>query len=417
MRVLCVADEFAWPPVNGYRIRLANVVRSLATLGPVDYLAVLNDDRPADEAAVPEEAGLERLRVVRSGTRRRSLRVLARGVAGLLPRRVVWPDWGEAREVVREWSATGYDIVWCGHADTFAGLGPDLPAPVIVDLDNLEGRLLRERRAARPQDRTRSAVRRRVADVFDRLDEWRWSCLERSISRSVAATVVCSEVDRARLASTGVSTGVEIVPNAYEPPEPPTPRAGRGGPFTVTFVGLYLYEPNRDAARTLAFDVLPLLRQAEPTARVRLVGRHDGMLGDLEGIPGVEVVGEVPAIGPELAVADVVAVPIRFGSGTRVKILEAFAHGVPVVSTRLGAEGLDVIDGQHVLIAEEAESFARACLRLRDDPDAAGRLVSEARGLWERRYRWGALRDAVVSAVGTATARSGAAAPGEGRVA
>ena len=82
-----------------------------------------------------------------------------------------------------------------------------------------------------------------------------------------------------------------------------------------------------------------------------------------------------------------------------------------------GAVGLDVIDGQHVLIAEEAESFARACLRLRDDPDAAGRLVSEARGLWERRYRWGALRDAVVSAVGTATARSGAAAPGEGRVA
>ena len=396
MRTLCVADEFAWPTVSGYRIRLDHVLRALATLGPVDYLAVLNDDRPADLAAAPDVTGINRVRVVRSSAPRRRLTQVLRAVGGRLPRRILWPDWTEAREVVTDWTSAGYDLVWCGHAETYVALGELFAAPAVVDLDNLEGRLLQERRANHPADPTRTPWRRRVADMFDRLDEWRWTSLERRIARTVASVVVCSEVDRARL---GVAAGA-VVPNAYEPGEVPSSSDVPKGPLTVVFVGLFVYEPNRDAARRLVREILPRLRRAEPVAQVRLVGRDAGLLDDLRDVPGVTVVGEVADVGPELARADIVAVTLRFGSGTRVKLLEAFAHGRPVVSTRLGAEGLDVSDGEHLLLADDAEAFAGACLRLHREPALAERLAESGRELWERKYRWGSVRDSVVAVVG-----------------
>lgn len=397
MRILCVADEFAWPPANGGRIRLANVLRALGEMGSIDCLAVLNDDRPADMGAVPVGAGITRVQVVRSAARHRSAAALVRAALGRLPRRMLWPDWREAAGLVTEWAATGYDLVWFVHADTYAILGRRLTIPMIVDLDNLEGRLLRERRATRPADPTRSAVRRRVADLLDRLDEQRWSRLEQSIVRGGAIAVVCSETDRARLAGGSVA----IVPNAYEPSGPVIAALAAGAPadadrpLVILFVGQYLYEPNRDAARRLATEILPLVRRDVPDACLRLVGRGDHMLDDLRGLPGVVVVGEVDDVGPELAQASVAAVPIRFGSGTRVKILEAFAFGVPVVSTALGAEGLDAKHGEHLILADTAEEFAGACTKLHRDSALSSRLVVSARVLWESRYRYASVREAV----------------------
>jgi glycosyltransferase involved in cell wall biosynthesis len=88
-------------------------------------------------------------------------------------------------------------------------------------------------------------------------------------------------------------------------------------------------------------------------------------------------------------------VPIRFGGGTRIKILEAFAHGVPVVSTTVGCEGLDVIDGRHLLVADRPAELAVACCRLLTDEDVRKRISAEARALWEQRYRWTAVTPAV----------------------
>lgn len=403
MRTLCVADEFAWPANTGYRIRLDNILRVLAGLGPVDYLAILNDDREADLSSVPADLGFERVRIVRSHSERRRVASVARAVAGRLPRRIVWPDWDEAREALGEWVETPYDLVWFGHADAYAAVGGALDGPVVVDLDNLEGSALRERRTARPFDPTRAGVRRRVADAFDRLDEIRWNRLERRIARTVAATVVCSEIDRRRLAVPGVA----IVPNGYEAARDPALRERWDGPLTMAFVGLYLYEPNRDAARLLAREVLPRVRSIEPEARLHLVGRDDGMLDDLRGLPGVVMMGEVGDVSAELARAEMVATPIRFGSGTRLKIIEALAHGVPVVSSSLGAEGLELVDGRDVIIADTPEELADACVSLHRDPGLAVRLAASGREVWERSYRRDAVREAVVAVVEHVSAMPG----------
>ena len=128
---------------------------------------------------------------------------------------------------------------------------------------------------------------------------------------------------------------------------------------------------------------------------MRLVGETDGGVVKLDDPPDVSVVGRVPSMEPELALADVVAVPIRYGSGTRLKILEAFAHRIPVVSTTIGAEGLDVRDGEHLLVADGTDGFVAACVRLLSDSDLRTRLVEEAHRLFLARYQWSASHDAI----------------------
>ena len=102
--------------------------------------------------------------------------------------------------------------------------------------------------------------------------------------------------------------------------------------------------------------------------------------------PDVTLVGHVPDMATELALADLVVVPLRFGSGTRLKVLEAFAQRVPVVSTTLGAEGLGVVDGQHLLTADTAEGIAAACARLLEDVDLRATLTGAAHELFMERF-------------------------------
>jgi glycosyltransferase involved in cell wall biosynthesis len=117
-----------------------------------------------------------------------------------------------------------------------------------------------------------------------------------------------------------------------------------------------------------------------------LVGRPATSILKLDDPGVVTVVGEVPSMSTELSRASVVVVPIRYGGGTRLKILESFAHRVPVVSTTLGAEGLDVEDGVHLLIADNPEDFAAATVRLLGDALLRTRIADEAERLYLRRY-------------------------------
>ena len=129
---------------------------------------------------------------------------------------------------------------------------------------------------------------------------------------------------------------------------------------------------------------------------MRLVGTADPLVQALDAPPAVTVVGRVPEIVTELERADLVAVPIRFGSGTRVKILEAFSHRLPVVSTTMGAEGLGLEDGRHLLLADSPEDFASACARLLTDRDLRVRLVDEAARRFHEQHRWDRSRKVVL---------------------
>jgi glycosyltransferase involved in cell wall biosynthesis len=217
----------------------------------------------------------------------------------------------------------------------------------------------------------------------------RWKRFNRKRSQQATRVVVCSEADARRA---GTSSTV-VIPNGYERSAGAAPHTQVHASPTFLFQGRMTYDPNVDAAGYFAKRVFPRLLERFPTAQLRIVGRVDERIRTMDTLPSVTVVGYVAVIEDELARSDVVVVPLRFGSGTRIKILEAFAHGVPVVSTSLGVEGLDVIAGVHALVADNPEDFASACARVVIDDSLRLALTSSARHLYETRYTWSSIRD------------------------
>jgi glycosyltransferase involved in cell wall biosynthesis len=148
------------------------------------------------------------------------------------------------------------------------------------------------------------------------------------------------------------------------------------------------YRPNLDAALFLIDEVLPLVQAELPEASVTIVGRGDpAELSRVRG-PNVEATGEVPDVRPYLQQAAVVAVPIRAGSGTRFKVVEGLAVAAPMVSTAVGCEGIGVRDGEHLLVANSAENFAGAVVRLLRDRELGRRLGAAGRRFVEDEYSW-----------------------------
>jgi polysaccharide biosynthesis protein PslH len=200
---------------------------------------------------------------------------------------------------------------------------------------------------------------------------------------------VCSEADADRLAERFPGVRFAVVPNGFQPvarilQHQPTEL----GPLRLLFVGTFGYFPNVDAALFLCREVLPALRRfTDREIRIDLVG--SGSKTAMAGLHGhfeVRLHDFVQDLAPLYAAADVAVVPLRAGGGTRIKILESFAHGVPVVTTRLGAEGIYAANGVHLLFADNAADFARACLRIKEAPEFAARLAACAADLLAARY-------------------------------
>ncbi len=400
MRILFITDEYPWPPRSGYRQRIDAVLRILARNAEVDLLAVVLDDA----GLPPPSTLLARHCVVVAGRRRESRpRRLARWVLGRSPRTLLWRDWSAPRQVLRGWADSGYDVVWFSHVPVYLALRDLVAVPHVVDLDNLESFVLAHRRAALASQRGRGALVRRGLAIADGLDARRWRRIEHQVARSAAAVVVCSALDRDRLGG----ANARIVRNGYEPVTSTGVGRRAGGGSVILMVGLLTYEANRDAAAHFGEHILPRVRRELAGAQFRVVGRYDRpeQVAGLWALPGVVVTGEVADIGAELAAADIAVVPIRFGGGTRIKILEAFAHRVPVVTTSVGSEGLDVVDGEHLLVADGAAEFAAACIRLLREPGLRERIVDAAYRLWRHRYRWQTLAPDVNAIVQEAAGR------------
>ena len=135
------------------------------------------------------------------------------------------------------------------------------------------------------------------------------------------------------------------------------------------------HSPMDMAARWVLNEVFPLVQAAVPNVHFYIAGREsDRMLGHWQDT-SITVTGKLPSVLPYLSNADVAIVPLKFESGTRFKILEAGACKIPLVSTTLGAEGIPVIDGEHILIADEPEDFANAIVRLLNEKDFANKLA------------------------------------------
>jgi glycosyltransferase involved in cell wall biosynthesis len=223
------------------------------------------------------------------------------------------------------------------------------------------------------------------------------------------ADVVCAAAEgeaRAIAARYGLQAVVTI-PNAVRLPltaPPPPPGEGR-----LLFVGNLTYGPNVEAARLLVEQVLPIVRRHHPQASLDLVGRHERRLADLCA-PGVRVHGMVEELEPCYSATDIVVAPVLHGGGTRIKVLEAFAHNRPLVATPLAVAGLAVRDGREVMLGESPQQLAHAVAALLADPGLGARLAEHAARALRARYVQTVVAPAVCELVGAEPVERPAAA-------
>ena len=226
--------------------------------------------------------------------------------------------------------------------------------------------------------------------------------LERALLQNAFAHTVCSKREEMELKSRVPGARVATVPNGVDTAFFARPTVDLGWPpKSIIFVGAMNYYPNVDAALWFTRDVWPRIRSCFPECRLTLVGSDPAPeVLALRGTEGVEVTGTVKDVRPFYHYADIALAPLRMGGGTRLKILEAMAAGVPVISTAVGAEGLAVESGRDVLIADETnpESWIQAILALGESEGHRRELIASGIQLVRDHYDWTVIGKSLCSA-------------------
>lgn len=399
-RLLFLTDVAPLPVDRGQRVRLSMLlggcgrVFSVTFVGPAPAEA---NDREAFERSCERVVWVERVRDREAGIR--AWLHAARAAPGI-------KRWATIRRFLPYAAALGrldldaFDLFWAERPH-MARLCQKVRERTILDFDDLAHRRtlqeLQLQHARRPFHLP--------VDELYRYALYRW--LELSWSKSFLATVVCSEDERRYLAERGCPN-VVVVPNAVNDQATASdeaaarrPRRTPQPPLRMAFLGNLGHLPNLDAIDYFVKEVFPLLRDAYPSIVFDVVGPSAEPTLQARYAGHVRFRGFVADLGAALADYDVFVAPIRFGSGTRVKLLDAMACGIPIVTTRVGAEGLPVRDGDHLLFGDTAPAFAERVLAIKRQPSLGERLAENARQLVDREFRSATIQDRVAAWLGT----------------
>lgn len=394
MRALVIC--FLPPPrpgidVHGTYRRVSLHMHALNALGAeieaVYYVTEEQVPRDADLAiaALAQEAQVRdywgfpaRVRLIRRRERRKSfVNEYLRGVISVAEQPALYrwagPDQAAAIGALLD---TTPDIVLVTHLHAMAAVlrSGRRPRRMLFDLDDVQHRVRLRWCLQRPRYPGKLLQLAHIPALF---------AATLTAARRSRVTFVCSEHDRAHLAGLGVPR-VEVLPNAI--PVPAAPVALASSP-TMLFVGPAGHLPNAEAAERMVTRIFPLIRAARPDARLILAGGGTEALPSRAAAPaGVEYLGFVPDLRPVYAESRVFVCPMLNGGGTRLKLIEAAGHGLAIVSTTMGAEGLELPPDDAILLRDDDGGFADACLRLFQDDALAARLGASARARMQTLY-------------------------------
>lgn len=388
LRVLVLDEEAPYPPDSGKRIRTWNLLKELAPRHQITYLCYAEQNSAAQRAL--REAGIQ--------------------VVSVAPRRLETGLWLYLRLLINCFSSrpfsvgkhtrrrfrrrlahllqtNEYDLIhceWTPYAQFAIGAGATAnpeSLPVLIATHNIESEILRRR----AEQQTSAPARK-----YFQLQAARMERFEKSVFALAQSIVVVSENDR-KVAQAWGARNTWLVANGVSADfclDSAVPDR-RDGSKELLFLGSLDWFPNIDAIRFFLADIFPRVRMQDRDVTLSIVGRRpDAALRKLiDSIDGATLVGEVPDVRPHLQRAAAVIVPLRIGGGTRIKILEAMAGGKIVVSTSIGAEGLDLDHNFHLLIADSPMEFVAAVQRALD-PHQLAAMPDQARNRVLESYTW-----------------------------
>jgi polysaccharide biosynthesis protein PslH len=384
MRILFLSPRQCWPPLSGAKLRDYHLARSLGQQAEVTYLHFTDPGSPpltrSDLPFCSEVIAVPKPRAYSPAS-------IAKGLAGRWPLPVLNYTSKEMFAALRGVTLhRRYDLV---HLDSIHMAGyedaitRDLDATprFVYNWHNIESALMRR------YSKGISSLPRRVYATWtaSRLEQ-----LERRILETAFGHIVCSETERESLQQISPQARIAVIDNGVDT-KYFAGAAGSGPRNRIVFVGKMDYHPNVDAAVFFARQVWPAVRKRLPGCGLILAGANPGpAVLALREIEGVEVTGTVPDVRPYYRDAIAAVVPLRSGGGTRLKILEAMAAGVPVVSTEIGAEGLAVTPGSDIVFADsgDTEAWVRELAALAESEPRRDELAAAGLELVRRRYDW-----------------------------
>ena len=385
MKILFLSPTVPFPLTDGGRIRVFNLLKQIATKNDVTLLAL--ETQPTDTGAVAELQQLDiQVHLVRNTPTlpRVSFGTLVTALRKRQPITVARYARPAYRQKFRELIATeNYDLV---HYEMFhtAQFRADTDLPGVLSQQNVD-----------------SAIWRRLCDEtthpFYKLAYWTqqlaFQRYERVLSPKFDAVTCTSDIDAAVFQRHCPEDTITIIPNGVDVAHY-QPDFTSEAPAHLIYIGSMDWYPNEDAVAFFADEVFPRIQEKVPDVQFSIVGGNpSARVQKLAERDGVIVTGRVPEIKPYFAEATVFVVPLRIGSGTRLKILEALAMGKAVVSTSVGAEGLALKDGEEIFIADEPTVFADAVIRLLTDTTCRRRIGESGRARVEQDYDWRRIGD------------------------
>jgi glycosyltransferase involved in cell wall biosynthesis len=382
MNILWLSNGRLLPVDSGGRIRTTNTLRALRNRHEMTVFSLYRSRRPDEEysSAFREEFRYDGAIWLGNGVRS----ALAYRFPNAVTTALALDTRGNRsvrKRIADSLESKSFDVAVCD----FLFAAPYFPTPAavpsVLHQHNVESALMASIAATRSPGPAR---------LVDRWSVRRWSRFEAAQVRRFDHTIAVSEDDAAALRAmapgahvTAIGTGVDL--EEYYP----APLPGAGPPL-VMFTGTMSYAPNIDAVRWFVREMWPAILDQIPEARFRIVGRNPAPAVQALASASVEVTGRVESTGDELRRAWVVVVPLRAGSGTRLKIFEAMAIGRPVVSTALGAAGLDVHPDTDIVFAEDPPSFVREVVDLLRNRSRAQAIATAASSVGVR-HSWDAV--------------------------
>ena len=384
LNILVISPWLPWPPYDGARIRILETLRFLSGRHHVTLFAHVHADGERAHVAKLRETCAEVEVVLLSGRPDRRIGRMIRGsLTGAPLIQGMHFNAGFAKRIFEVTDKKKFDIVQVELsliARYATAVSRRRRSKLVLSTHNIESQ-----RFARELELSSLSFRRAVLQADQALfGDW-----EEKTVKQFDGAIAVSDQDRQWLQEQMAGRPVALAPNGVDTGffrmRAPSPADSAN----IVFTGVMDYPPNEDAVLWFAENVWPQLHHRNPDLVFQIVGtRPTAKVGALTAIAGIEVTGEVPDVRPFVERALAFVVPLRSGGGTRLKILQAMSIGCPVISTRMGAEGLAVVDRDNILFAERPEEFVARVEDLKSSAELSNRLAESARALVLRQYDW-----------------------------